>query len=222
MVARWRGVAPHTEKRSMVKRLLSFAATAVVLSGSPAFGQTQDIASRILAAAGLPVSAAQAREEGTPGDVIGKILEAMKGSGVSAGEAHDVIDEERAARRENGPVDNFGEFVQSKLAAGLRGRDLAEAIRAEHAARGKGHGAANGKASAAGSSAGNAGRARGGHGRGAHALGGPDSAGAARSRGGPPSKQTAKDSAGSRGPVGGDHGAPGRGKRPDKPAHPNP
>jgi hypothetical protein len=90
----------------------------------------------MLAAARLPVSAAEARRAGVPDSAIRAALDAMQRHHVSAAEAHDVLDEERNAAHDRGPIDNFGAFVQSKLDAGLRGTDLAAAIRAEHEARG--------------------------------------------------------------------------------------
>ncbi len=199
-------------------RFVSLAATVALLWSNPLSGQTPDLVSRILSAAELPVSAAQARVEGTPSDVIRKVLEVMVGAKVPAGEAHEVIDEERAARRENGPVDNFGAFVQSQLAAGLRGRELAAAIRAEHAARGKGRDGATGKGHAA------SGAERSPHGSGSRdgkGRGNPDAPGAGKGRGGAPAARSAHDSAGARGAADGARGASGKGKRPDHSSHPN-
>jgi hypothetical protein len=106
--------------------------------GVTAPAQTNERAQQILIAAQLPVSAAQARNEGIPNGDLRAVLEAMRTARVPAHEARVIIDEERQARRDHGPVDNFGAFVQSRLQAGLRGRELAAAIRAEHVARGKG------------------------------------------------------------------------------------
>ncbi|HEU6450679.1 MAG TPA: hypothetical protein VFT57_04610 [Gemmatimonadaceae bacterium] len=198
-------------------RFVYLAATAALLWSRPSFGQSPDLLSRILSAAKLPVSTAQAREEGTPSDVIRKVLEVMMGARVPAGEAHDVIDEERAARRENGPVDNFGAFVQSQLAAGLRGRELAAAIRAEHAARGKGHGSAAGK----GHAASGAGNPHGNQSHGGQGRGNADASGAGKGRGGAPAARSAHDSSRARGASEGARGAPGKGKRPEHPSHPN-
>lgn len=194
------------------------AATGAMLWSNPLSGQTPDLVSRILSAAELPVSTAQARVEGTPSDVIRKVLEVMVGAKVPAGEAHEVIDEERSARRENGPVDNFGAFVQSQLAAGLRGRELAAAIHAEHAARGKGRdgsaGNGHGASGAEGSPHGNQGRDGKAHGK-------PDAPGAGKGRGGASAAPSARDSAGAHGAADAARGAQGKAKRPDHPPHPN-
>ena len=101
---------------------------------------------QLLAAARLPLEAANARQEGVASEEISAVLEAMRTARVPAHEAVTVMDTARAARREHGAVDNFGAFVQSQLASGKRGRELAAAIRAEHGRSGKGasSGAASG------------------------------------------------------------------------------
>jgi hypothetical protein len=119
-------------------RLFSLLLAAPALVGGQLEAQTPDWVRRVLAAAELPTSADQVRKEGVPNSALEQVLGAMQAANVPAHEAHEVLDEERAAIREHGPVDNFGAFVQSKLEAGLRGRDLAAAIRAEHQLRGKG------------------------------------------------------------------------------------
>jgi hypothetical protein len=122
-----------------MRRSLSLALTLSLCStGIATAQQTPDRVRRIIAATRLPVSTAQARNEGVPDSEVRSVLDAMRRARVRADEARDVIDEARTARRQHGPVDNFGAFVQGRLAAGLRGRELAAAIRAEHAARGKG------------------------------------------------------------------------------------
>lgn len=128
--------------RRIIPVLLAF----LLLPAASAFAQVPDWVTQILAAAQLPVTAAEARQEGVPDNEVREVLDALRTANVPAHEARDVFDEGRKARREHGPVDNFGAFVQAKLAAGLRGRELAAAIRAEHAARGKGKaGAAKGQ-----------------------------------------------------------------------------
>lgn len=106
---------------------------------SAAAAQVPEWVTQVLKAAQLPVTAAEARNEGVADSTLRTVLEAMKTANVPADEAKDMLDTARAMNREHGPVDNFGAFVQSKLQAGLRGRELAAAIRAEHVARGKGH-----------------------------------------------------------------------------------
>lgn len=128
---------PFREK-ALMRRFIPLALAASVSWSSVAAAQIPDWVTQILAAAQLPVSAAEARREGVPNAEVRAVLDALRGANVPAHEARQVIDEERSARREHGPVDNFGAFVQSKLQAGLRGRDLAAAIRAEHVARGRG------------------------------------------------------------------------------------
>ncbi|HEY9426122.1 MAG TPA: hypothetical protein VIR34_03135 [Gemmatimonadaceae bacterium] len=208
----------------MRKRFLPLAAVAALLWSSPLAGQTPDWLSRILSAAELPVSTAQARVEGTPSEVISTALDVLIGARVPAGEAHEVIDEERAARRENGPVDNFGAFVQSQVAAGLRGRDLAAAIRAEHAARGKGPGA-RGQGGAAGDRGGKGGVGNpNGHGNARGGRDGEHGAAASKTRGGPPAAHSASDSnehpTARRGAEGG-RGSAAKGKPANRPRHQN-
>jgi hypothetical protein len=113
----------------------------VCLAGA-ADAQVPEWVIQVINAAGLPVSAAAARNEGVPDAEVRAVLDAIRGANVPAHEARAILDTARAVRRQHGPVDNFGAFVQTKLAAGLRGRQLAAAIRTEHAARGKGRPAA--------------------------------------------------------------------------------
>lgn len=208
----------------MRTRFLPLVAVMAVLWSSPLAGQTPDWLSRILSAAELPVSTAQARIEGTPSDVINTVLDVLIGAKVPAGEAHEVIDEERAARRENGPVDNFGAFVQSQLAAGLRGRELAAAIHAEHAARGKGPGG-KGQGGVVGGRGGKDGAATpSGHGM---ARGGRDAehgAAPSKAHGGPPGAPSASDSnehSSARGGAAGGRGSAGKGKPANRLPHQN-
>lgn len=121
-----------------MRRVIPVLFGILLLPAASASAQVPDWVTQILAAAQLPVTAAEARQEGVPDNEVREVLDALRTANVPAHEARDIFDEERKARREHGPVDNFGAFVQSKLAAGLRGRDLAAAIRAEHVARGKG------------------------------------------------------------------------------------
>jgi hypothetical protein len=195
----------------MRTRFLPLAAAAALLWSSPSAAQSPDLLGRILSAAELPVSTAQARIEGTPSDVISAVLDVLIGAKVPAGEAHEVIDEERAARRESGPVDNFGAFVQSQLAAGVRGRDLAAAIRAEHAARGKGPKGGVGSRGGHDAEAASAGR---GNGR-----GGRETSAAGRARGGPPAAHPSRDSGSARGAEASKHGPAGKGKPANHPLH---
>jgi hypothetical protein len=127
--------------RKLVVAALALSAT---FSGTAA-AQVPDWVTELLAAALLPVSAAEARNEGVSDAEVRAVLDAMRNARLSAREARDVIDEGRTARRDHGPVDNFGAFVQTKLQAGLRGRELAAAIKAEHVARGKGRAGQSGK-----------------------------------------------------------------------------
>ncbi len=206
----------------MRRRFILLAVIAVFVCGSPASAQSPDLSSRILSAAELPISAAQARSEGTTNEVLGKVLEVLRGAKVPAGEASDVIQEEREARREHGPVDNFGAFVQSQLAAGLRGRELAAAIRAEHAANGKGpKGVARSHGGKSGAAASN-GRGQGRGGRGGAGVAGAAGAPAeARARGGQPAARAAHDSSSARGAAPEGRGPAGKGKPANRPSHPN-
>jgi hypothetical protein len=118
--------------------LVLAAVSSTSLAQRPQRTQPAQRTNELLAAAALPVSAAQARREGASNREVRDALRALRENKVPAHEARLVIDEERSARKANGPVDNFGAFVQTKLKAGLRGKDLAAAIKAEHVARGKG------------------------------------------------------------------------------------
>jgi hypothetical protein len=141
-----------------MRRILSFLLVVSVVGGGRAVAQQPDVVSVLLAAARLPVIAAEARRAGVPDSDIRAALDAMQRRNVPAAEAHDVLEEERNAARERGPIGNFGAFVQTQLDAGLRGRDLAAAIRVEHDTHGShsamadsmsANGRANGRDSAA-------------------------------------------------------------------------
>jgi len=114
---------------------LTLLATLVLPSSTP---MTQDWLDRVLAAAQLPVMAAEAREEGVSNTSLGNILEVIRRRGLPAEDARWVLEEEVRVVREGGPKENFGAFVQTQLDAGLRGRALAEAIHEEHRRRGMG------------------------------------------------------------------------------------
>jgi hypothetical protein len=99
---------------------------------------SQDWLDRVLAAAQLPVAAAEAREEGVSNITLGNILDIIRRRGLPAEDARYVLEEEVRVVREGGPRENFGAFVQTQLDAGLRGRALADAIHEEHRRRGMG------------------------------------------------------------------------------------
>ena len=104
----------------------------------PGAPMAQDWLDRVLAAAQLPVAAAEAREEGVSNITLGNILEIIRRRGLPAEDARYVLEEEVRVVREGGSKENFGAFVQTQLDAGLRGRALADAIHEEHRRRGMG------------------------------------------------------------------------------------
>ena len=158
-------------------------------STAPLHAQVPEWVTQILAAAQLPVTTAQARQEGVPNEEIRAVLDAMGRAGVPAHEATAVIDTARVVRNEHGSMDNFGGFVQAQLASGKRGRELSAAIRAEHARLGRGRG--------------NAGRNTGGGRR-----GGQDSLRAQGRSGAPPAGQAGAADAKGPGSRGKGRGAP--------------
>lgn len=123
----------------MHHRIALLLAAALIGWSTPSFAQVPEWVNQVLAAAQLPVAAAEARREGIAGTEIRAVLDALLNAGVPAYEATSLIETSRQAHRENGPTDNFGAFVQSQLAAGKRGQELAAAIRQEHARQGKGN-----------------------------------------------------------------------------------
>ena len=114
---------------------LLLLATLLVPTSTP---MAQDWLDRVLAAAELPVAAAQAREEGVTNLQLSDILQMIRRRGLPAEDARWVLEEEVRVVREGGPKENFGAFVQTQLDAGLRGRALADAIHEEHRRRGMG------------------------------------------------------------------------------------
>jgi len=104
----------------------------------PSTPMAQDWLDRVLAAAQLPVAAAEARREGVANGTLSDILDMIRRRGLPAEDARYVLEEEVRVVREGGPRENFGAFVQTQLDAGLRGRALADAIHEEHRRRGMG------------------------------------------------------------------------------------
>lgn len=122
----------------------------VVLLSLPSTVVAQDWLDKILTAAFLPVSAAEAREAGVTDAQVRDVLGTLRRNRLPADDAWRVFDEEVRAVREGGPKGNFGAFVQTQLDAGLRGRELAAAIREEHRRQGIGRPDEKGKAGTAG------------------------------------------------------------------------
>jgi hypothetical protein len=114
---------------------LLLLATLVVPTSTP---MAQDWLDKVLAAAKLPVAAAEAREEGVSEITLREYLDRVRRNRVPADDAWRILDEEVRVVRDGGPKENFGAFVQTQLDAGLRGRELADAIHEEHRRRGMG------------------------------------------------------------------------------------
>lgn len=129
---------------------MRIASLLIFLLSLPSAAMAQEWADRILTAARLPVSAAEARDAGVPDGQVRDILGVLRRTRVPADDAQRVLDQEVRVVREGGPKDNFGAFVQTQLDAGLRGRELSEAIREEHRRQGIGRPDEKGKADAAG------------------------------------------------------------------------
>ena len=126
---------------SMLRAVIIVGLAAGPLSAQEA----PSLAQRILAAAGIPGAALEARAAGVPErDVVG-VLDILRSRKVPSTDAKDILGEQVRTSRSDQPMDNFGAFVQARLDEGLRGRELAAAIRREHEAQGKGRGAAQGK-----------------------------------------------------------------------------
>jgi hypothetical protein len=104
----------------------------------PSAATAQTLREKILAAANLPVAAADAREAGVSEGQLSDIFGTFRKNRLPADDAWRVLDGEVRVVKEGGSKENFGAFVQTQLDAGLRGRELAEAIHAEHARRGMG------------------------------------------------------------------------------------
>ena len=104
----------------------------------PSTPMAQDWLDKVLAAAQLPVAAAEARKEGVSEITLREYLDRVLRNRVPADDAYRILDEEVRVVRDGGPKENFGAFVQTQLDAGLRGRALADAIHEEHRRRGMG------------------------------------------------------------------------------------
>lgn len=124
--------------------LIVLAAAPVTAQQQPAAAGSLDSVMRILR---LPRTTTEARTKGVPDSQVGGILDVLRRSKVSAGDAEEILRGEVEATAAGQPTDNFGAYVQAQHRAGLRGRALADAIHAEQARRGVGRGKAKGEAS---------------------------------------------------------------------------
>ena len=130
-----------------VSFLVGWLALAIAATGmaqeQPSGGTFLDSLRRVVR---LPRTTTEARTKGVPDSQVGGILDVLRRSKVSAGDAQDILQTEVEAREAGSPTENFGAYVQAQHRAGLRGRALADAIHAEQARRGMGRG--HGKAKA--------------------------------------------------------------------------
>jgi DNA repair exonuclease SbcCD ATPase subunit len=83
----------------------------------------------ILSVINLPIAAADAREAGVEEAELKEALEVSRDTGLSAGDASEVIAEEAEQSRTRGVKKGFGRWVKMQVAAGLRGKKLAAKIK---------------------------------------------------------------------------------------------
>ena len=84
----------------------------------------------ILAVINLPIAAADAREAGVDEVELKEALDVTRETGLSAGDASEVVAEEAEQSRARGVKKGFGHWVKMQVAAGLRGKALAAKIKA--------------------------------------------------------------------------------------------
>ena len=87
----------------------------------------------ILAVINLPIAAADAREAGVEETDLKAALDVTRETGLSAGDASEVVAEEAEQTRTRGAKKGFGQWVKMQVAAGLRGKALAAKIKARKA-----------------------------------------------------------------------------------------
>jgi len=83
----------------------------------------------ILAVINLPIAAADAREAGIDEVELKEALDVTRETGLSAGDASEVVAEEAEQSRSRGVKKGFGQWVRMQVAAGLRGKKLAAKIK---------------------------------------------------------------------------------------------
>lgn len=85
----------------------------------------------ILSVINLPIAAADAREAGVDEVELKEALDVTRDTGLSAGDATEVVAEEaELSRGKRGVKKGFGQWVKQQVAAGLRGKKLADKIKA--------------------------------------------------------------------------------------------
>ena len=83
----------------------------------------------ILSVINLPIAAADAREAGVDETELKEALDTTRDSGLSAGDAGEIVAVEAEQTRSRGVKKGFGRWVRLQVAAGLRGKKLAAKIK---------------------------------------------------------------------------------------------
>lgn len=83
----------------------------------------------ILSVINLPIAAADAREAGVDEAELKEALDTTRDSGLSAGDAGEIVAVEADQTRTRGVKKGFGRWVRLQVAAGLRGKKLAAKIK---------------------------------------------------------------------------------------------
>ncbi|MBK9752639.1 MAG: hypothetical protein IPO88_03870 [Nannocystis sp.] len=83
----------------------------------------------ILSVINLPIAAADAREAGVDEAELKEALDTTRDSGLSAGDAGEIVAVEAEQTRSRGVKKGFGRWVRLQVAAGLRGKKLAAKIK---------------------------------------------------------------------------------------------
>jgi len=109
------------------------ASASVTLTANVKVSDQDALGDDILAVINLPIAAADAREAGVEETELKAALEVTRETGLSAGDASEVVAEEAEQTRTRGAKKGFGQWVKMQVAAGLRGKALAAKIKARKA-----------------------------------------------------------------------------------------
>jgi|GEM_PF-2083782 len=105
------------------------AAGSATLSAKVTVSNQDALGDDILAVINLPIAAADAREAGIDEVELKEALDVTRETGLSAGDASEVVAEEADQARSRGVKKGFGHWVRMQVAAGLRGKALAAKIK---------------------------------------------------------------------------------------------
>lgn len=125
----------HEEKKAEAAERAEAAAEKGAEKTAEAKTLSDEDRKRLMSALDLPEKADRLRKSGMADEEVAGALDAVKGAGLDASAANELLD--AADSKGNGDAwqGNFGSWVRTQLDEGKRGQDLSEAIRAEREVR---------------------------------------------------------------------------------------